>query len=1323
VAAPLGEVDGLIEVRLRAQLLGPFAVTLGERRAGPWRRPPARRLCQLVLVSPGRRISRPEAIETLFPQLGLTEGGNALSQSLSYARAALAALGAAGPGLVQANRAHIWGYPAAKLELDLDLHQEQLRLALEAAPGLDRDRLLCLGLVQDGVLLADEPHAEWAAGPRERLEWARQEARLTLARDRSSGFGRSEPEAVVQAWEACLTHEPTSEEAAAALMRVYGAQRRHAMVEGAYRRCHDALAGLGLKVSPALGALWASTATGRLLGTLSGPAGSAGSAGETFQESSDGRLRAERRLVSVLFVELTGPLSAGPKLGPEDMHEMLGGALADMVGPVEAYGGTVTSLSGAGLVALFGAPAAHEDDPERAVRAALSVVSGTFEHTGVFSVRAGVETGECVVGPLLPGVGHYGALGDPVSTAAALQSVAKPSSVLVGPSTRAATDTLFLWGPSEEVSVPPGTKPLTATYLERPRARPAGQAGRRRLAGSAPLVGREPELEALRGAVRQTTAGQGGIVLVASEPGLGKTRLVQECRRLFMSWVSTGSGRLPLWLEGRAASYAASHPYGLYRQLLLAWLGVTPEQGEHTVRGSLERATRAVFGGQVDMDGLSLLSAVLGLAPTEADAHVMAGRTPEQLQRATFRALRGLVGRLVAHGPTVLALEDLHWADPTSLLVTRELVALAKESPLLLVLTRRPEPDPGVSALEGFLHAEPGLSVRTLLLGPLEERHERRLASGLLGDELSNDVLAVLLSGVEGNPLFLEERVASLLETQSLVPVEDMGWRLDDSVPYELPAAIDRLVRSRVDRLPSGLRDVLVGASVLGPEFNFSALAAVAGRDGELLAALGELCSAALLVETGQVPEPTYRFRHALVQEGTYKLLLREERCHLHARAAWGLEAATTGRLEEVAGILGHHFAMAGEEERAGAYLVMAGDGAANVFANEEAVASYRYALDVLSPCSPSPADRVVEIWLKLGEVYWRMALIAEARTAFRQAADAVPAGAKVPAATCYCWLGNLEAQSHQHGDAFAWFDLADELLGEYSVTAADNWVSTWLDVQLGRVDLYYWRFDPERAAGVLDRARPILEERGSSKQRANFLHKMSAQRAQASHYVIDREAVDYMRAAWEAAVEGGLSHELYWMRFELAFMLLWHGDLDGAHRELGAALDLSRQAGDKTSEMRCLVYLAFAHLLQGNVEVAGERASQSEALAGELEFPEYVGAAQAIRGWVAWREHKTDEATLLCHRAMRSWSAGVIAYPFKWPALFPLLAIYLTTEDVAGAIEVSRQLTEPGQLRLGGGVESALEAAIVAAGRGRGTEAKDALCRAVTLAKSAGYL
>ena len=394
-------------------------------------------------------------------------------------------------------------------------------------------------------------------GPRDALESLRQRARLELARDRSRGWGRSQPEAVVEAWEMCLLHDPASEEAASALMRVYAAQGNRHMVSSTYERCRDALESLGLRPSPAL-----EEARQATMGTDRSVAGRIGSPPAVTGWSR--HWKQERRLVSVLFAELSGPAGMGRGADPEDLRQVVGGALAGVIAEVEGLGGTVTSVSGAGLVALFGAPEAHEDDPERAVRAAFGRISaigarGQAPGTGELSVRAGIETGPAVVGPLGTGSGlDYGAVGEVVATAAALQSAAKGG---LGPG-RARPPARPPRGSSsggrhEEVVPPPSAaKPVVAPYLERPKARPAQLP--RLIAGwraRRPWSAAKRSWQLLDEALRDATSGTGSVVFVVGEPGLGKTRLVQECRKRFMAWVGAGTGRLPLWLEGRCASY------------------------------------------------------------------------------------------------------------------------------------------------------------------------------------------------------------------------------------------------------------------------------------------------------------------------------------------------------------------------------------------------------------------------------------------------------------------------------------------------------------------------------------------------------------------------------------------------------------------------------------------------------------------------------------------------------------------------------------------------------------------------------------------------
>ncbi|HTW10316.1 MAG TPA: BTAD domain-containing putative transcriptional regulator, partial [Acidimicrobiales bacterium] len=401
-------------LRLRAHLLGMFRVTLGVNEAGPWQRPPAKRLCEFVLLSPGRLVAKEAAMEALWPQLSPAGAARALSQALSYARAALSAAGDEAAGLLNADRANIWAYSGGRLEVDLDLHIDALHRALGTGPGAERDNLLVAALGEESVLLADEPYAEWVLGPRERLEKLRQDARLALARDRARGMGVSGRAGVVEAWETCAAHDPANEEVANALVRAYAAQARHSLVELAYRRCVAALDGLGLRPSPALEQAYLAAAT---------PAPPA--QGRLWAPPVGHARAEERRLVSVLIAALGYPGSTGPEMPEEAQRQLVCSALASIIGHIEELGGTITSVTGGGLVALFGAPVSHENDPERALLAALRAVRSVNREPGQLTMRVGVETGPAVVGPL-PGEGNYGAVGDVVGVAAALEAIAAP---------------------------------------------------------------------------------------------------------------------------------------------------------------------------------------------------------------------------------------------------------------------------------------------------------------------------------------------------------------------------------------------------------------------------------------------------------------------------------------------------------------------------------------------------------------------------------------------------------------------------------------------------------------------------------------------------------------------------------------------------------------------------------------------------------------------------------------------------------------------------------------------------------------------------------
>jgi adenylate cyclase len=1236
-------------------LLGPFSVSQDGRVAGPWPRPTARRLCQFVLVSSGRRVSRDLVSEELFGDLDPRAAARAVSKALSMARAGLAALN---DPLLDADLTHIWAAPG--LTIDAEVHEAALRAALDIRPGNERDRQLAAALKDERELLADEPYAAWAMAPRDRLETLRQTARLTLARDRSMGAGLSGRDAVTEAWRDCFEHDPGCEEAAIALMRARPGREQAALI---FERCAAALDELGLKPSAPLEDALAAAAA-------DAPRTAAAAAPE------------ELRTVTVLSAEVS---AAG--LGLESLRELVASSLAAVIGEVESLGGSVTSVSGNGLQAVFGAPSAHEDDPERALRAAFRALAGTnaTNATKRRAVRIGIETGTAILGSIGGGSRvEYAPVGDVVSTATTLQALASAGQALIGPVTRAAAGQLFTWTGS--VDLPGG---ITGVYLGSPRpgarGRPLG------LGGSGPLAGRRDELGDLDAAFGDAARGDGSVAIVTGEPGLGKTRLVEEFHKRLVA----GRGRPPLWLEGRGTSYASSTPYSLYQQLLAYVCGVTPDLPESVVRPALERMLTRIKGSD---DLFPPLARMMGLPAGAA----MGRKTPREIHRATFAAWERLMTGLLAISPAILVLEDLHWADPTSRQLTEQLAGLTAHRPLLMIITTRPHP-------EGM----PGFSIdgaTDIRLRPLAEDAERALASSLVGPGATPDILDAVLTNVDGNPLFLEERLSSLLETGALVR-ENGALRLNSGMPSGVPQVLERLVRSRVDRLSPAARDVVRHACVLGFEFPLSLLAAVCAVEGPLDPVLDELRAKDILHDVDGLPESAFRFRHALIQEATYSGLPRAERRLLHGRAAWALEAAYDGRIEDVAALLGRHFAAAGEPGRAVTYLEMAGDQATSAFANDEAIAAYRSAMAIVDERPASDAGAAVDLRAKLANVLWRIGRWEQAREAFEEAIGLPDNGDTLRTAHLWTRLGRLEMAYGRYEAAEKAFDTAEVLLGD---DRGEEWLEMMVD---GRASLYGVNGHPERALAALETVRPVLETIGSPGRKFSYYSNLVFGRTRLAGNRVEEQDITDIRRALAAARLTGEEKDAGYATYFLGWVLWLHGDLDGSEELQRQALEMAERIGESLLIWDAVLGLARNGLRRHDTDAVRDFGGRALAIATATGTSWQLAEARSCLAWLAWREQRPEYVLALADEI-----ADDDKHLYGWIYLWPLLAIQLDSGRLDDAVAAARALLDPERHRLPDVLRSPLNEAIAAWESGHQVLVAERLAATITLAQEHRY-
>jgi ABC-type transport system substrate-binding protein/class 3 adenylate cyclase len=697
--------------------------------------------------------------------------------------------------------------------------------------------------------------------------------------------------------------------------------------------------------------------------------------------------RDERRTVTALFADVVGSTRLGERLDPEELKLVVGDAVARMIASVESFGGTVKDLAGDGLLALFGAPVAHEDDPERAIRAGLQIVEEITAYAlevqeawGIegFSVRVGINTGPVVVGSL--GAGEkieYGATGDAVNVSARLQSRAESGSVLVGEATYRLVTPMFEWGKPDELILKGKAEPIVARAVTGVRALGIRTRGLEGI--QTRLVGRERELGMAGAALEGVVAGSGGIVFLVGEPGIGKTRLLSELRGRFEQ-TSSPHGRA-LWLEGRSVSYGESMPYWLFRDLLRSWLGVLADDPELRVRVTLRRRLEELFGVRV-METHPYLAALLGVTPEPEATSRLAELSPEALQFRTFEVVRELLQRLAQDGPVVVALEDLHWADATSLQLVERIFSDTEVAALLVILTSRPERDHPSWRLKEAAARELPHRTSEIDLQALSGDAGRELLHALVGlDTLPAPVERAILEPAEGNPFFMEELVRSLADHGALVRDGDR-WRFVHEVEVSIPPTVEKVILARIDRLGSGARESLTAASVLGRQFGTPLLEAVAGPGS--VAALADLQRLDLVRESRRWPEPEYRFKHALIQEAAYRTLVAADRNSLHRRAAEWLEGRESNPEAEDAGLLAHHWLAAADEGKAIRYLTLAGDRARQDYALDEAIEHYRELLPILERRGEERA--IASVLFKLALALHMSLRFAEANQTYQRA-------------------------------------------------------------------------------------------------------------------------------------------------------------------------------------------------------------------------------------------------------------------------------------------------------------------------------------------------
>jgi class 3 adenylate cyclase/tetratricopeptide (TPR) repeat protein len=853
--------------------------------------------------------------------------------------------------------------------------------------------------------------------------------------------------------------------------------------------------------------------------------------------------REERKVVTALFCDLVGFTALSESADPEDVNTMLDAYAGMARAQIESHGGVVQKFIGDAVVGVFGVPAAHEDDPERAVRAGLRIVEEAEELDSVggapLRLRVGINTGEALVRlDVSPGSGEGFLTGDAINTASRLQGVAPEMGVAVGVATYEATKVVFGYRELEAATVKGKTDSVRVFQPLAPRARFGTDLTRTH---TSPFVGREIDLALLKGIFEKTVASVSAqLVTVVGEPGLGKSRIAAELGGYIDEWPG-----LVTWRQGRCLPYGEGITFWALGEIVKAHAGILESDPPSVATDKLELvlpegAERAWFRQR--------LQPLLGI-----------GASSQAEQEELFTAWRRWLEMIAERHATVLIFEDLHWADDALLTFLEHLADRAEGVPLLVVGTARPElyekrPDYAAS-----LH-----NANRINLAPLSTGETARLVSALLDvSVVPAELQQPILDRAGGNPLYAEEFVR-LLKDRNLLVGNGSSWELKEGAEVPFPDSVRALIAARLDTLAPDTKSLLADAAVIGKVFWAGAVARMGGREpGTVVDALRDLSRKELVRaerHSSMEGEAEYAFWHILTRDVAYNQLPRAERAARHVAAAGWIEGQAHERVDDLADVLAYHYATAldlaraagqleqaaGLEEPARRFLTLAGERALGLD-TKAALASLERALQFTPAEHPDHAEALV----RFAEAAHAGARYGAAKEALEEAITAFQARADAPDQAHAMNLLSLVL----HGLADPrWSELPPQALNLLDPHPPGPALVETL-TEVARVEMLQGR--QEAAIGSAERALALADELGLPRS-ARALGYRGSTRCDLG----DPLGLEDMRAAIVIADQGGQGREVSVLHNNLGIALWGYEGPEAALAELRHGIDYATSHG-----------------------------------------------------------------------------------------------------------------------------------------------------------------